>query len=348
MLWETFGSIHPGLRNPFTAVLLDSSVAVSVFFVLSGEALSSAFFGHGRKHATLKLAIKRYPRLAIPVFATSLLIYAIVRTGLDFNWPASVIVGRQDWLGLAPSADVTLLSVIKYSFVSVFVAEFPHGLLDIFLWTMRMELAGSLVVFAIIAAWDFVPHPRWLLWAAYLVLALLPSASAGQLSCFLAGMIFADLRWQGVFQRVQSRLGDGVVGWMIAALALTDGILFAAHVHASSAWFAAALLLLVFCSGRATRMMVSPLSQWLGQVSFPLYLVQFPVLISFTSWSILASTGGGAVGHLGLVTCIIIASASVLLSLVAAAAFMPVETFTKAVCNSLARAVLSAGQARSR
>ncbi len=283
MLWETFGSIHPIIRNSFTAVMLDSSVAVSLFFVLSGEALSSAFFRGSRRHTTLKLAIKRYPRLVIPIFATSLLVYVIVHAGLSFNAPASIIVRRQDWLGLAPPADPSLLSVIKYSFLSVFITEFPQGVVDIFLWTMRMELAGSVAVFLILAAWEFVPRPRLLLWIMYIVLAVLPSATAGQLSCFLAGMIFADLRWRGVFQKVQAKVGGNVLWLLIAAVAIADGVLFSQHIHASSAWFASILLLLMFCSKDATKMLSSPLSRWLGSISFPLYLMQFPVLISFTS-----------------------------------------------------------------
>ena len=42
--WETFGNVLPVFRNPVTAFLLDGHLAVFVFFVLSGDALSTAWF----------------------------------------------------------------------------------------------------------------------------------------------------------------------------------------------------------------------------------------------------------------------------------------------------------------
>ena len=333
MLWETFGSIHPIIRNVFTAVILDSSVAVSVFFVLSGEALSSAFFGGGKKNATMKLAIKRYPRLVIPILATSIIIYIIVHVGANPNHSAAVIVKREDWLGIAPPKDLSLSAVLKYSLLSVFLSEFPSGVIDIFLWTMRMELFGSLIVFFILSIWQFLPRPRFLLCVLYIALAVAPSATAGQLSCFLAGMLFADLRRQGVFERVQARIGDKVLWCSIVTLAILDGIVFSRHIHVSSAWLASVFLLLVFCSRSATSIFSSSFSRWLGSISFPLHLMQFPVLISFTSWAIVFTSKRH---QMGLTTCLLIAFSSIGVSLIAARGFRPVELFTKWACNKLA------------
>src|SRR5258706_1988331 len=72
LYWETFGVVMPGLRNPATAFFLDAGLAVSLFFVLSGEALSAAYFAGKGEVAVVKLCVKRYTRLTIPIAATCL------------------------------------------------------------------------------------------------------------------------------------------------------------------------------------------------------------------------------------------------------------------------------------
>ena len=185
----------------------------------------------------------------------------------------------------------------------------------------------------ILSIWHFLPRPRFLLCVLYIALAVAPSATAVQLSCFLAGMLFADLRRQEVFERVQARIGDKVLWCSIVTLAILDGIVFSRHIHVSSAWFASVFLLLVFCSRSATSMFSSSFSRWLGSISFPLYLMQFPVLISFTSWAIVFTSKRH---QMGLTTCLLIAFSSIGVSLIAARGFRPVELFTKWACNKLA------------
>ncbi|HEX4183201.1 MAG TPA: heparan-alpha-glucosaminide N-acetyltransferase domain-containing protein, partial [Caulobacteraceae bacterium] len=66
MYWETFGARYPEFRNLASASLLDGWLAVSVFFVLSGEALSTSCLAKQDRRIALDLGVRRYPRLVIP------------------------------------------------------------------------------------------------------------------------------------------------------------------------------------------------------------------------------------------------------------------------------------------
>jgi len=77
-----FGQLIPALRNPVTGFFLDGKLAVSIFFVLSGEALSSAYFCGGGELAVVRLAVKRYSRLTVPIAASSLATYCLYKSGL--------------------------------------------------------------------------------------------------------------------------------------------------------------------------------------------------------------------------------------------------------------------------
>jgi peptidoglycan/LPS O-acetylase OafA/YrhL len=92
--------IIPYVRNVWTTFFLDGRLAVSVFFVLSGSALSSAYFAGKGRRAVIALLIKRYPRLTIPILATSLILFGLYACGLVANVEAGHLVLRDDWLGL--------------------------------------------------------------------------------------------------------------------------------------------------------------------------------------------------------------------------------------------------------
>src|SRR6202012_2354517 len=98
VFWETLYIRAPEMRNIVTGVLFDGGLAVSLFFVLSGEALSAPFF-QGKGDAAIRaLAIKRYTRLAIPVLASCALIWALSAAGCLFIDRAAAFAGREHWL----------------------------------------------------------------------------------------------------------------------------------------------------------------------------------------------------------------------------------------------------------
>lgn len=146
-----YAKLFPELNHP-TFILLNGALAVQIFFVLSGDALSAAFFATGKRRSIDVLLLKRYPRSTFPILIACLAVYAVNVLGLNFHGQAAPLILRQSWHG-APPDDFG--GMIFYSFIRVFL-ELPTSanVYHPFLWTMRLELIGSLGVFA----FDLLPR----------------------------------------------------------------------------------------------------------------------------------------------------------------------------------------------
>jgi peptidoglycan/LPS O-acetylase OafA/YrhL len=331
VFWETFGVLEPGFRNPLTGFLFDGRLAVSVFFVLSGEALSAAFFAGKGNSTTIRLAIKRYSRLAVPILATSLIVYVLYRSGLIFNTEAGQIVGRSDSIGGWLQFPLTLSYTLQYSLFTVFVSGDIEHAINPMLWTMKVEIFGSFLVFAIVLAWTRFSRPRMIVLAFFALSAAAPIPMANYLSCFFAGMIFADWRARGFFRARRSRFGWAPLA-ALCALAAGDGALRWAGENDGKCLIAVILTLAVYASPPVSAFFSGGLSRMLGRLSFPLYLVQYPVLISLTSWMIVRA---GSNGPMSLAVVWGIALASVSACILAAIAFEPIETLTRRIGDGL-------------
>jgi peptidoglycan/LPS O-acetylase OafA/YrhL len=344
VFWETFGALVPGFRNPVTGFLCDGQLAVCVFFVLSGEALSAAFFAGKGEASTIRLAIKRYPRLAIPILASCLIVLALDRFGLAFSREAATIIERGDWMGEWLNFPPTLGHVLRYALFDVFVsAEYQHAV-NPMLWTMKVELMGSFLVFALLLAWRRLSRPRLLVLTVFVAAAAAPLEMANYLSCFLAGLTFADWRARGVFAPLAQRFG----WWSLAAIgaiAAADGLLHWIGAAQGKAIVAVLLALAVYLSPQASAFFCGRLSRGLGRISFPLYLIQFPVLMSLTAGLIVRA---GASGPLSLAAIWGISLASVAACLLAAIAFEPVEAVARGAGDALVALVKRALRRRVR
>ena len=160
-----------------TGFLFDGQLAVCVFFVLSGEALSAAFFAGKGDASTIRLAIKRYPRLATPILAASFVVFALDRLGLVFSREAALIVHRADWMGGWLPLPPTFADTLRYSLVDVFTSAGADHAINPMLWTMRVELPGSFIVFAILLIWKRFSRPRLLLLGLFVVAMAAPTGS---------------------------------------------------------------------------------------------------------------------------------------------------------------------------
>jgi peptidoglycan/LPS O-acetylase OafA/YrhL len=107
------------------------------------------------------------------------------------------------------------------------------------------------------------------------------------------------------------------------------------------ALIAMATFLMVLRSGPILRFLSLPVSQWLGRLSFPLYLIQISIIVSLTSGLIVFF---GANGILTPLTALGIALVSVVACLIAAQLFMPVERFTLDLASRVGRIAIPAAR----
>jgi peptidoglycan/LPS O-acetylase OafA/YrhL len=351
IFWETFGMIIPYVRNVWTTFFLDGRLAVSVFFVLSGSALSSAYFAGKGRRAVIALLIKRYPRLTIPILATSLILFVLYACGLVANVEAGHLVLRDDWLGLFLRFPISLTDVLIYALGGVYVPLslehlYPHpgppgfyGHFLPFLWTMPIELNGSFLVFGML----LLLHGARFGWPILVTAAaaILVASSIGliglsfqEYACFLFGVIYSGMRSAGLFRRAHASALIQTLTWaaiaaIIAFEAARGSGFFAGQLNAH---IAIVLTLAIFCNRICSDFFANSLSRRLGDLSFPIYLLQFPVLVSFTSLCIIYA-GDHSVLTPGV--AVIIGIFTLIACVAAAVAFQPVEALTRRVGSTL-------------
>ncbi len=325
IFWEVFGVVVPGFRNPVSAFFLDGEFAVAIFFVLSGEALSTAYFAGKGEAAVIKLAAQRYSRLTLPIVATCAIVLILMDGGLTFNHPAAAVIHRQDWLGVFLTEPASILGYAKYALIKVYAPDQPPGLGDPFLWTMHYEMLGSFIVFGVLLGFRYVRFALGVVLAVALLILI--ENGPTPIVCFLSGLAFAEARQAGVFTAIHRRPLYQVLSWAAIALLVAEvSTLHMAGLLRDRLPLAIPLVFAVFCNRTLCDLFASGPSRLLGKLSFPIYLVQFPVLVSFTSWAILfASAHGG----LTLQAIWSIALASLLICFAGAALFLPVEWATR-------------------
>ncbi len=334
MFWETFGVLIPAIRNPITGFFLNGELAVSIFFVLSGDALSSAYFAGKGEAAVAKLAIKRYSRLTIPILFTCIIIFLLCKLGLQSPMAAGNIVHRPDWFGKFLRIPITPIYFTKYSLLGVYMHSDYITSVDPFLWTMQAEIVGSIIVFLVLLTFSYFKY-AWLL-LFIIATPLLADQYMQHYSCFLFGVAFSAARANGAFERLKSNKMFTLISWLaIFVLGAGQGLLaWKGKLPHASSTIAIMLVFFIFSNRALCGFFSHKVSRFLGKISFPIYLMQFPVLISFTSMSIVYLGGRGL---LNPGVDLAIASSSVILSMVAAMIFDPIEILTKWVGDMIVK-----------
>ncbi len=249
--------------------LWDGHAAVSIFFVLSGFVLSVAFLRTGSRTSLSSAAIRRYPRLMLPVCASVLLAYALLKCGAMCNQAAvahmKVHSGHShSWLGVYYDFSPDFFAALAEGICGAFVGTARYNLV---LWTMPIELAGSFLVFSSIALFGSLRH-RFLLYAAGG--AILFSCDQFYFLDFILGIAICDFwlwnerTWRG---RLPVQVG---LALLCIAIFLTP-------------WkpLAAALVVGVtaFCPA-VQRSLRAPWLAFLGRISFAVYLIHMPLICS--------------------------------------------------------------------
>ena len=342
MWWHT-GAIERGYRYlhdvyETTPVSILCYVAVHVFFIISGFALSYPVLrSDWRSRTLINMAAVRYFRLAIPVTASVAIAYWLYATGLIFSHQAGEMT-QSPWLAYFYGFRDGPPPFWKFSLYDVFFFPYRHPTWNPVLWTMKVELAASFYVFALLALpWRRVRIAIALVFAVY----LLPKWSFGFMVGYLAAEFYnPERQWS---ERIAwAWLGGGfAIGMLLLSpYVVGPGILFARMSYITFSNLLAAVLFIGFMlSGTARAALSNPLSRFLGWISFPLYLMHFLVIVSLGAglcvW-LLPSAGFG-------LTFLIVAVATIVVSVLVSILFaMVIEDIVLTRVKALVKELVDA------
>ncbi|HHQ4314536.1 TPA: acyltransferase family protein, partial [Serratia fonticola] len=259
-------------------IIYSGIAPVCIFFILSGFVLSIKFNKTHEGSAIFNGVIKRYPRLVLPILA-SMLISAFLYYILKYT-----------------TGHVIDLSFTAAILEAIYFAPFQHVPLHNYaLWTISFELYGSFIVFGLLAV--FGAHRFRLVFYA-LVFSFL--YAWGSFYClFIFGMILNDLFIANKFKiHGGLRLVMFLVGIVLATspyeregVYLYGGVYkYIESLHADAyrdiyqmLMLTGSMLIFMSILGAkfSERLLENRLAQFLGRISFPLYVTHVCILNIF-------------------------------------------------------------------
>ncbi len=330
----------------FVLGLLNGGAAVAVFFVLSGFILSLPFANDRRLSRILVAMLKRWPRLAALTTIACLFAWALIWLSWHQYKHAAAAIGS-GWMATHGNAPLTghplsFLNALREGLFTAFLTGDVH--FDSPLWTMRIELFSSFAVF--LAAPILFAIQSWPLRLALIFVVMVICGGTYPItyfSDFLIGTILAMLYAEDrlpIFSNRQAILA-GLLAIYLFSFTYEQKLLIHAPIKAIMpagdtshfVWDAGAALMILVLLGNPTlrRVFSKSWAIWLGLLSFPIYLLHGPIMLSAGAAAF--NTALPSIGH----PASILAAAAISMALTLACA-LPLVWIDKAWTKLLNRA----------
>jgi peptidoglycan/LPS O-acetylase OafA/YrhL len=290
---------------------LAGNFSVCIFFALSGYVLSKSFASTGL--GMVGLLFKRYTRLVLPIFAICMLSCLLLWLGLFKNAQLSQYT-RSAWLATQTRQAPSFREALQEGSYGALTHIMPYqNTYNGALWTMNIELFGSvMLIFVFGFTKNLLPLPRSRnAFRILLLLALGIVASCSYLGLFAVGALLS-------LTRIGERIGSRVSAILLCVGVFLGTVPFSVApwgiVRPFSEWrlpyigfvpfpessvifchAAGAVMLLLAANSSLIfrRLLASPILQFLGRISFPLYLIHMPVLLTLICWDALSMLSRG-------------------------------------------------------
>lgn len=273
-------------------IFYNGNFAVTIFFVLSGYVLSLKFFKEKNLNIIYEMVIKRYFRLLIPVAVSVIITYIVIKLNAIHYY--DIVEYTKAKANDAFVIEHNFLELLKYITVDVFFLNEDHY--NPALWTMYYELIGSFIVFAtlplVIKLTNFYMKTIF-----YLIIMLIAAALfSPYITLFLMGMWLCDLdidntlikNWNYSWVNLSilvialyfgSYPYVDTSGTVYEVLSILPGAFLITHI------IGAFLLVLVAIRSKLMQKLFSnKIFEFLGKISFSLYLIHFVVIYSLSSY----------------------------------------------------------------
>ncbi|HVE23256.1 MAG TPA: acyltransferase [Acidocella sp.] len=342
--------------------------AVCLFFALSGFVLVGAF--DSTPMGLIPLLAKRYVRLALPVTCACLFACLLLSAGLMANHEVSAITRSTWWLGR------------QYGQSASFINAFQEGSWDTFtrtsdisktydssLWTMQIEFVGSAGILLVCClAKRLAPESsaRRVVYIASFA-AFYGAFAESYVGLFAAGALIRQIfsnGWRPLTSRPCLALAICTFGIFCGTIPFSQAIwpMFRIFPNPGALnwmpWAATgpvfwhtvgAIVMLVGLQSSPLMQTVlkTPICRWLGSISYPLYLIHIPILMTLGCHVFLAGNEIGAPHKLSVILALV---TFVAVSLICAHAFMlaverPAIWFSGRVARKIPSAMASITQA---
>ncbi len=332
--------------HQFHRWLLNGGASVTVFFVLSGFILSLPFAKDRSRLRVLTALLKRWPRLAVLTTIACLFSWGLIVLSQD-NYVRAAAVTGNSWMANHFNAplqgqEISWVAALRDGLFEVFVSG--SSTFDSPLWTMRIELFGSFAVF-LIAPLLFRLR-SWKLRLAVIGTVMIVGGTAFPLtyvSDFLVGTILAMLFAENLMPAFSNRSAAlaGLGGVYLFCFSAGENHAIHAPIRAMLpagetahfVWDVSAALIIMVLLGNPflCRVFSKTWAKWLGLLSFPIYLLHVPIMLSAGAMSIM-----NAVGPFGTAGAVWIAAAVTAAMTLACA--LPLAWVDKAWTKALGRA----------
>lgn len=274
-------------------LLYNGNSAVRIFWLLSGYLLCRGFFITKDKKRLADSAKKRYFRLMPPILATNFLIYLCMKFGLYYNAVAAVSAGSEEWFAGFNQFPPSFFGMLKEALFGCYI--FGSNDYNGVLWTIQMLFLGSYLDYALAA---FVSDKKWR-WILYGILAVL-LVRTDAISIFL-GYVLCDFMHSD-YSLKEKLCKNQFINW----LTLIVGFYFLSYPSAGfgyegTIWgilpfvfvnyyhiFGAVCCLFAILNLKAVqKFFCGSFFQYLGRISYSLYLLHFLVIATFSAWFLL-------------------------------------------------------------
>jgi peptidoglycan/LPS O-acetylase OafA/YrhL len=285
--------------------------AVWVFWTLSGFALSYRFFvlrdvQHSTKSRSylLDAALRRYPRLLLPVVAATLFSYSLIKLGLMGNHAAALKLSYpghfNSWLADAFSFTPQFPNALGSAFWSTFFSSHVLPYYDPPLWTMKRELLGSFFIFSFLACFGGMSW-RWLVYLAGGLFFI--RIHQIWVDAFLAGILLCDIHvnhlqslrqssqfasaWIEFLRRnlAVAAIGAVTLVFLVGYFGQATVISIDVDPRADFSYIFLAFLTIIWVqfSRPVKALLSSPFWAFIGKISFGIYICHLPFIMSFST-----------------------------------------------------------------